>query len=161
MVLARQSPSPPIGRIPVFEVVAVAGQGTPIFLIGRVGIIIEGVFGWVANLLVGRASIVDGGLHDRVGISGISDDVSKTLIGHPDLSVSAATIECDEGDGLVIVIGGIDHVGNGELSKVVQACRAVGCRFRLGKRWHEHARQNGNDGDDHQQLDERECSKGC
>ena len=96
----------------------------------------------------------------RVGISEYPM-MSRNFDWPSNLSVSAATIECDEGDGLVIVIGGIDHVGNGELSKVVQACRAVGCRFRLGKRWHEHARQNGNDGDDHQQLDERECSKRC
>jgi hypothetical protein len=55
-----------------------------------------------------------------------------------------------------VVVGAIHRVTHTELAKVVPAGQGLRSDLRRGKRGQQHRRQNGNDGDDHQQLDQGE-----
>ena len=57
-------------------------------------------------------------------------------------------------DFVVVIL--IHEEGIAPLLDVVQATYGFGLFFRLGERRQQHGRENGDDGDDHQQFNERE-----
>src|SRR5690606_21737512 len=58
----------------------------------------------------------------------------------------------------VLVVTGVEDPCEGELFLVAEALHAVGLGLCLGKRGQEHAREDGDDRDHHQQLDEGEAT---
>ena len=56
----------------------------------------------------------------------------------------------------VVVLVGVEQERERQLLRVVHAGDALALRLRLGEGRQEHARQDGDDGDDHQQLDQGE-----
>ena len=57
---------------------------------------------------------------------------------------------------LVVIVHDIQRSGQAHLLEVVLALCGDSLRLGLGQGWQEHGREDRNDGDDHQQLNERE-----
>jgi hypothetical protein len=58
--------------------------------------------------------------------------------------------------GVAVVVGDVHHERDAHLTEVVEAGGLLGFALRLRKRREQHARQDGNDRNDHEQFDERE-----
>ena len=58
------------------------------------------------------------------------------------------------------IVGGVEVGGDGPLPEMRQTIDLLGLEFRFGECRQEHARQDGDDGDDHQQFDQGEGGTG-
>ena len=56
----------------------------------------------------------------------------------------------------VVVIVRVELKEDADLSEAIEAVSSLSLGFRLGQRWQEHASQNGDDGDDNEELDQGE-----
>jgi len=61
------------------------------------------------------------------------------------------------GGDFVIKIPGVENPGKGQLMMVVHALDTEGFHLGLGQGRQKHGGQDRNDGDDHQQLNQRKC----
>ena len=57
---------------------------------------------------------------------------------------------------LVRILIGVNDGGHANLSQIIQTLGALASFLRGSQRRQQHCRQNADDGDDHQQFDERE-----
>ena len=107
--------------------------------------------------LVNRSRIAEvsgkfsGGQKSRVGIFGACQPVLNVI--HPVVTTgdgfdSPMVVDV----GVQVVVGVLDP-GESELLDIVQAVNSLSLGFCLAERGEEHARQDGDDGDDHQELD--------
>ena len=58
----------------------------------------------------------------------------------------------------VAIILGIHLDGEIDLFQIVQASRPPGSCLGTGQDWQQQCRQNGDDGDDHEQFNQRKCA---
>jgi hypothetical protein len=63
-------------------------------------------------------------------------------------------------DELVVLLVGVEQPGGCQLFEVVHAADALGFQLRFTQRGQQQARKDGNNGNDHQELDECESGLG-
>ena len=92
------------------------------------------------------------GLGEQGGVGGVGGIFHLAL--HPHVGAGVIRIGRQPAIGIV----GIQVQGNHQLLAVVEAGNSLGLLLRGGKRGQQHRRQDGNDGNDHQQLDQSKPS---
>ena len=121
-----------------------------------------GVESPLANISEGEIDIAvirentEGEYSNIGGIVGIEIQIAQ----HPGVTVQFGIHRIPAGEGQhVVVVVHVHFPGQGQLAVVVHALQAARLMFGRAQRRQQQRRQDGNDGDDHEQFNEREASQ--
>ena len=92
---------------------------------------------------------------DDIYVGGVGRHRDKVRAQNPGVINPGIVVE-SIGNDFVIEIAGIKNPGKLQLFSVAHAPKALGFGLRFGERWQQHARQDRDNGNDHQQFDEGE-----